>query len=709
MNAYTNVEDFHKEMLKYVDYMLACYYEATEQHSREYVLGWQLKQYNEAALKYEKEAATQLEVIEARLEATSSTSVFIPLAHALETFMLNKFEKFCIFLCLAVELDPSFEKNMRYFNETLNSAYPTLGLALKIYAKDLNQYLELRSSLHSTNKLIQYFFIDAFANRQGQPLIGVPLVMDASVSEYLLNFDNYQIHTPYLQAVYPNTRDDAHHFELVEDQLHQFFAENHKAQLNKNLVFYICGPKGLGKHAFVYHFCNRYEQIAILVDCKYLNPLDAAAYAQIAVLCREARLNRGVLVFDNFDALTNNLAQPAYARFVEQLLTQIKAFAKISFAIAETPWHPQTEYYDFSFVEVTLPLPNALDRLKFWQRYAKDYSIDPEVHLEAIANQFKLTPTQIEKALKDARNYQLWHNLPQIDQKTLHLANYYQLAHNLCENAQRIQSTYAWSDLVLPPEQTNQLLEACNQVQYKHIVYNTWGFDQKITYGTGLGMLFTGPPGTGKTLAAQVIANTLNLELYRVDLSQIMSKYIGETEKNLKRIFDEAALSNAILLFDEGDALFSKRTEVSDAHDKYANVETSYLLQKIEAYEGLSIVTTNLLGNIDEAFIRRFAFVVHFPFPTPEYRRKIWRQVFPTAAPLSKTIDFEYLGNHFELAGGNIKNIALNAAFLAASKNREITMRDLLRSVASEISKTGKAVLASDFGEYAYLLTQPEF
>lgn len=709
MNPYTQVEDFFKDLLKYVDLMLACYSEATQHHSSEYVIGWKLKQYNDAAVKYHDEAETTLSEMEARLEDTKSTSTFIPLAHVTETFKLNAFERFCLYLCMSVELDPSFEKSVRFFNDSLDSPFPTLGLALKIYCIDMETYMEERALLNSNSKLIKYFFIDSFSDRQGQPLIGVPLMLDHSMVDYLVNFQNYEVNSPYMKAVYPNTLPDNHSFEILEQQLHEFFIENHEKRLNKNLLFYLNGPKGIGKHALVYHFCNAYEQTAIVVDCKYLTPTTINATSQIAKICREALLNRATLVFDHFDVLTESLSEPLYSQFLEQLIASIRSFAKVSFALSEIPWHPQTEYADLSIVEVPLQIPNALERLALWENLSKSYPIADDVNLEEIANQFKLTHKQIEKSLKDAQNYKLWHQMSHIDRKTLHQANYFQLAHNLCDNAQRIHSNYVWSDLVLPPDQSLQLQEACNQVRYKHIVFSKWGFNTKITYGNGLGMLFTGPPGTGKTLAAQVIANTLNLELYRVDLSQIISKYIGETEKNLKRIFDEAALSNAILLFDEGDALFSKRTEVSDAHDKYANVETSYLLQKIEAYEGLSIVTTNLLGNIDEAFIRRFSFVVHFPFPTPEYRRTIWRQVFPKEAPLSKTIDFEYLGDRFELSGGNIKNVALNAAFIAASKDREITMRDLLRSVAAEISKTGKAVLASDFGEYAYLLTQPEF
>ncbi len=703
MNPYVSVETYLKDLLKYVDLMFAAYYESTAHHGGDYVLGWQLKQRTEQASQYEKQANQLLNEMDNRLLDTASTSVLIPLEHIVETFKLNYFERFCLRVCIAIELDPSFEKNIRFFNESLNSPYPTLGLLLKIYSADLNQYLEERVKISYHHKLIKYFFIESVGNRGGQPLIGIPLELDANIVEYILNFDDYKILSPFMRAVFPNNWDDEHHFADTEQQLKVFFEKNHEQGLNKNTLFFIHGSKGIGKHALVYHFCNHYNQTVILVDCKKLLP-GVNPDIQIAQLSREALLHRGTLVFEHFDTFTEHMDDLYVSRFVSSLINEIQTFAKVSFALSATPWHPQSEYSDISIIEVPLKIPSMMERQAFWKSAASAYPLSEDVDLEEIANTFKLTPKQIDKSLRDAHNSMLWHEKTFIDQKLLHQANYYQLAHTLSNNAQRLVSPYNWHDLILPKDQSEQLLEACNQLKYKHIVFSKWGFENKITYGTGLGMLFTGPPGTGKTLAAQVIANTLNLEIYRVDLSQVMSKYIGETEKNLKAIFDEAALSNAVLLFDEGDALFSKRTEVGDARDKYANVETSYLLQKIEAYEGISIVTTNLLGNIDEAFIRRFAFVIHFPFPTAEYRRKIWRNVFPTDTPLSKTIDFEYLGNRFELSGGNIKNIALNAAFLAASHEREVTMKDILRSVSNEISKTGKSVLPSDFGEYAYLL-----
>ncbi|GAU77499.1 ATP-binding protein [Fusibacter sp. 3D3] len=701
LKAYESLEQYYRDLLKYVDIKLSEYYEATIEDHASPSLGWQLKQYTASANARSVEAQAHLDQMEKRVAETLPTALFIPLEHLLETFKLTKFETFCIYLSVAVELDPSFEKNIRFFNETLNSAYPTLGLALKIYCKNSTEFLKERMHLNRQCNLFKFFLINSLSSHEALPLVSVPMKLDMSIVDFIINFNQYQISDAFMSIIMPNSKDSEHQFDQIEQNLHEFVKINFSEALNKNVMFYLHGPLGIGKHELIYHFCNQYDQTILCIDCKKLNQNSA----EVQQFTREAILHRATVVFENFEILIDSPTDKKTSLFLETLLESLSKFAKMSFALSNVPWYNQVEFNQFSIIEIELEIPNALERLSVWADKGKTLKIDAQVDLTELSNKFKFTPKQITKAYQDASNEMLWKHVDAIDSKMLHKASYNQLSHNLKDKAQLIISHYGWQDIVLPTEQFDLLKEACDHVRYQHIVFNKWGFNAKITYGTGLGLLFTGPPGTGKTLAAQVIANELNLEIYRVDLSQIISKYIGETEKNLKMIFDEAAQSGAILLFDEGDALFSKRTDVSDSHDKYANVETSYLLQKIEAYEGISIVTTNLLGNIDDAFIRRFSFVVHFPFPTAEYRRQIWRSIFPVETPLSETIDLDYLANNFEFSGGNIKNIALNASFKAASKDRPVSMKDLLLSVASEISKTGKVVLASDFGEYAYLLT----
>ena len=246
----------------------------------------------------------------------------------------------------------------------------------------------------------------------------------------------------------------------------------------------------------------------------------------------------------------------------------------------------------------------------------------------------------------------------------------------------------------MPQNEQNILQEIVAQVKQQAKVYDTWGFAPPGTEGLGISALFAGLSGTGKTLAAKVIAQELKLDLYRIDLSRVVSKYIGETEKNLSQVFDGAESGGVILLFDEADALFGKRSDVKDAHDRYANIEVSYLLQRIEAYRGLAILTTNLKKSLDPAFMRRLRFVVQFPFPNLEQRRQIWQKMFPSQLP-TKGLNFDLLAR-LNIAGGNIRNIALNAAFLAAEEDTALQMRHLLAAVKTEYAKLEKTLADSE-------------
>ncbi len=266
----------------------------------------------------------------------------------------------------------------------------------------------------------------------------------------------------------------------------------------------------------------------------------------------------------------------------------------------------------------------------------------------------------------------------------------------LGELAQRIQPMAGWDDLVLPAAQIQTLREAAMHVRQRMQVYEAWGFAGKSARGLGISALFAGASGTGKTMAAEVLANELQLDLYRIDLSQVVSKYIGETEKNLRRVFDAAEQGGAILLFDEADALFGKRSEVKDSHDRYANVEVSYLLQRMEAYRGLAILTTNLKDAIDTAFLRRIRFVVQFPFPDAAQRAEIWRRIFPAQTP-TEGLDAQRLAR-LGVAGGNIRNIALNAAFLAADLGEPVRMSHLLKAAQAEYTKLEKPLSEAEVG-----------
>jgi SpoVK/Ycf46/Vps4 family AAA+-type ATPase len=262
--------------------------------------------------------------------------------------------------------------------------------------------------------------------------------------------------------------------------------------------------------------------------------------------------------------------------------------------------------------------------------------------------------------------------------------------------AQRIDPKARWDDLVLPESETALLHRIVEQVGARACVYDDWGYRAAMNRGLGISALFAGDSGTGKTMAAEVIANALALDLYRIDLSAVVSKYIGETEKNLRQVFDAAEAGGAILFFDEADSLFGKRGEVKDSHDRYANIEINYLLQRMEAFGGLAILATNRKSDLDNAFVRRLRFIVDFPYPAAAERRRIWERAFAPGVPL-RGVDFDHLAS-FDLSGGNIHSIALNAAFLGAlAQPREVTMPLLLEAVRMEFRKLGRPVNEGEF------------
>jgi SpoVK/Ycf46/Vps4 family AAA+-type ATPase len=276
-----------------------------------------------------------------------------------------------------------------------------------------------------------------------------------------------------------------------------------------------------------------------------------------------------------------------------------------------------------------------------------------------------------------------------------------QCNHELASVASRVEPSATWSDIVLPSDSVAQLQELCARVAFSHRVLEEWGFDRRLSHGKGIAALFSGPSGTGKTMAAEVIANELGLDLYRVEIPSIVSKWIGETEKNLDKVFRLA--ENAILFFDEADALFGKRSDVRDAHDRYANVEISYLLQRMETFEGLAILATNVRHHLDEAFLRRLTFVVQFPFPDDAQRQAIWERIWPAQTPLAADLDFPRIARMFRLSGGNVKNVALAAAFGAAARGEAVGLDDVVHAVRREYQKLGKNLAEDELAQAGHM------
>ncbi len=387
-------------------------------------------------------------------------------------------------------------------------------------------------------------------------------------------------------------------------------------------------------------------------------------------------------------------------RFLRELLLQMRLVSATVYFLSRCTWNPELEPAPYERVDVPLSVPDPQGRMALLHHYFNNIPMADDINFEDLGTKFTLTAGQIAQAAHDAKHHMAWDGVDILTSEGIHRACREQLSHNLGKMATLVPAVYQWDDLILPKNQKQLLANACAQVEHRHRVYFTWGFDKKRAYGRGLSMLFSGPPGTGKTMAAQVVANRLHLDLYKVDVSSVMSKYIGETEKQLGAVFDEVKKSQSILFFDEADAIFGKRSETKDSHDRYANVQTSYLLQKMEEYDGIVVLASNYQENFDEAFKRRITFIIDFTLPDQSLREQIWRSVIPPDLPLGGDVDMDFLARSFELSGSSIKNVALSAAFLAAQEDSHLSMNHLLLATRAEQQKAGKLLHREDYGEY---------
>ena len=364
---------------------------------------------------------------------------------------------------------------------------------------------------------------------------------------------------------------------------------------------------------------------------------------------------------------------------------------------------PLREMTQIEFTQLEIPTPSNQEREDVWRHYAKDYVLCNDVDLQEMATKFLFTPGKIKNALRQAKSLSAMAKYLNIVRSCLFQACYNQMSHELTKKATKIKATYTWDDIVMSKDQREALEHACDQMRYRKQVYEQWDYNRKYPYGRGLSVLLFGAPGTGKSMCAQVLANALNLELYRVDLSKVIDKYVGETEKSISMIFREAKKCNVVLFFDECDTLFAKRSDDGGSNQASNNNKTALLLQEVEAYDGVSVLATNYKHNIDPAFFRRMKFIVEFQFPDPETRYILWKTTIPKGTPLADDVDLRFLADRFEFVGGNIKNCILNAAFLAASDGdgKQVHMRHYLQAIRYEFVKTGKVFTRSDFEPYA--------
>lgn len=645
----------------------------------------------------EQEAAAAWTQMDEESRKSLQAGEFLPLDYLGTVFRLADFECFCVRLSLLPELDSRFK-------------HVSPEMMIRLYDRAEDALLRYYRYFNADGSLACFFF--GKSGRENGFGLNTVLKLDHRIRDFILEgqMENARL-APFVSLWEPDaqgeeasslcdaSRDDEEDGLTLSMERFLERAEDN----GKGVAFLLTGPAGVGKKRQVVHFCRTLHQAVLFVDMRKILMQGAFSADLQAELRRESVIRQSVLCFDGLDALLEQ--GPEGEAHAVSCLEQALVLSNLVFATARREISFARDDFVDSLIPIALPIPDAARRRDLWRALAAPYALSPKVRLENLADKFMLTAGQIKGALAQSATLTLWQGAESIGEATLYESCYGQIQHELASSkARKVPAVFTWEDLILPPASKDLLRAACDQVRYQHVVYKEWGFGAKLPYGRGLSLLFSGPPGTGKTMGAQVVAGELQLELYKVDLAGVVSKYIGETEKNLREIFREAAKSQAVLFFDEADVLFNKRTEVKEANDRYNNMEAAFMLQEIEEYDGVCVLATNYIQNIDEAFKRRLKFIIEFPFPNREYRLKLWRTVFPATVPLAEELDWDFLAERFELSGSNIKNIAVNAAFAAAAKRKAVGMAELLLSLRHELAKSGKNLSPEEFGEYYILL-----
>lgn len=639
----------------------------------------------------------QLEVmqrhIHAKVSRTLEQGIFLALPQLAHLFGLSPFELQAVIICLAPELRRKYDKLYAYLQDDITRKRPSVDLVLDLLCETEADKWNGRTVFSGHPSLMRAGIVqtvDDPHSPSGSSGLAQFLRLDPRILSFLVGRNNVDARLIDLAKVYRPSSAGVDLFvdPAIPTQVLQLTRKHFAEQATKSqkLVVYLYGPYGVGKQELARTVCGQLSCALLSVDMELLLARGPEAETLLKLALREGLLMQAALYLHHADVLQRE-DNKAILKTLSKVLAE---YGWLVFLAGEKAWASKRMFEHAIFHAIELPLPDVPVRQAAWEKGLQNQVSEAGSWAAQLSGQFRLAPGQIRDALEYAANECSRDGRKEVVLADLYRACRYQSNQKLGELAVKIEPRYGWEDLVLPDDKVAHLKEICNQVTHRYRVFGEWGFDQKLSHGKGLSILFSGPPGTGKTMAAQVIAGELQQDLYKIDLSGVVSKYIGETEKNLAKIFQEAEASNAILFFDEADALFGKRTEVSDAHDRYANIETSYLLQRMDEYEGVVILATNLRENMDDAFTRRLRFIVEFLFPDEASRRKIWQTHFPKEAPLSDKVDYEYLSRELQIAGGSIKNIVLNSAFLAAANGGVIEMEHIVRGAKREFEKSGK-------------------
>ncbi len=619
---------------------------------------------------------------------------FYPLEYLLDTFLTNEKERHCIRFLICMEIVPEYTTIVQILQDSYDRAEMSMELFMDTYAGEST--LSGWNQIFSDSSTLMRFFVNV--SNTEEYYLKQSFRIDKRILKFVL--EDYSYATELREYVqywrYGDTLP-----EWIGDGKNEAEQWMRMETAHSLQTLYVYGEEGSGRKLLVKTAAEKHKRnLGFVFPDEIAEGLENWDYRQykrwIDGVLRELVIYNVMPVFV-FEEQNKELLKKKIHK-LNGLWKELSLFFRRVILIAETKILLPA---DMHACYVCRNAMNLIESRNFWEKKASDYAIEGEAG--SMANRFHLTPGQIIRVLENAESERRKKGSDSIPLSVLSEQCYEVLDQQMGKRTIWVPAHYKMSDLILPEKQKRQLDEICNQVIYKDKVYEQWGFEEKMAYGKGISMAFIGTAGTGKTMAAQVIAGRLQMRLYKVNLSSVVSKYVGETEKNLDEIFEAAAKGQVILFFDEADVLFGKRTEGKEANDKYSNMEAAFLLQRMENYNGITILATNLFQHFDEAFKRRLKTVVEFPVPNAEQRKQLWMSMIPPKMPVGE-IDFDYLAETFELTGSNIRNILLHASFLAAAKEKEIGMEELIPAIRNEYAKLGKTLLKSDVSEYYIFL-----
>ncbi len=631
-----------------------------------------------------------------------------PLAFLKQQYRLDDAQYLLLLIVAAPAFNPSFSRLYAFIQNHFERDYPTLALFIEIFSKNsrntagLNRLISPGSLLIGEG-LIEIQYTSSILPPNKQPLT-LPMRIQSFIGGIEMIDSRLAAYTELRSRRSLNTET-----MLTERQHREWYSRIDKISAllhtGKQLpLCYITGPSGAGKRRFGQEVAAMLNRDLLCVDIKAVQEsFESFAYG-VSVACREAMLHNAIVCFYGWETLILPTTAED-ANFHAQITALHLNVCRVLDSILA--WHPQTiiitcqnsvsfpPRLDTRNVEaLRLTMPDHITSRKLWEIALPPEKRDENCDIQAYAENFHLTPGQISDAVCVAA----YESEPSNIVNTDHIigAVKQQMRHRLSEHATLIEKTYKWEDLIVNKDVEMQLHEIVYRYQYRARVLDDWGLGDRFGHDIGLSALFDGPPGSGKSMCAALIANEIGIDIYQVDLSRVMSKYVGETEKNLAQIFNEAENAQAMLLFDEADSLFGQRTNVKNSNDKYANLEVNYLLQRIERFPGVAILTTNFPAGIDEAFARRLSLRVSFPKPSKAERARLWQSMLRSSKLPKGKIDYRELATEFEITGGYIKNSVLRAAFIAASTNGIVDQDTLYQAARIEMKSMGMLVSHND-------------